>query len=78
MSPTQKHRRVHHLGEAHVHDVLALEVDLRRAARALDDDDVSLLGEAVIRLRVSGTSCRFVRKYSDAFIWPRTSPLTMT
>ena len=28
--------------------------------------------------RMSGTSCRFVRKYSDAFIWPRTSPLTMT
>ena len=47
----QKHRRVHHFGEAHVHDVLALEVDLCRAARALDDDDVSLLGEAVICLQ---------------------------
>ena len=27
---------------------------------------------------MSGTSCFFVRKYSAAAIWPRTSPLTMT
>ena len=47
----QKHRRIHHLSEAHIHDVLAFQVDLCRAARALDDDDVSLLGKAVIGLQ---------------------------
>ena len=44
----QKHRRIHHLGKAHVHDVLAFQVYLRRAACALDDDDVSLLGQTII------------------------------
>ena len=36
----QQHRRIHQLCQAHVDDVVRLEVDFRRAARALDDDDV--------------------------------------
>ena len=52
--PDKQHRRVHHLGEAHVHDVLALEVDFRRAARALDGDDVVLACQALIGLHHRG------------------------
>ena len=44
----QKHRRIHHLGKAHIHDVLLLEVDFRRASRSLDDDDVIFRGQGFI------------------------------
>ncbi len=40
----QQHRRIHQLCKAHVHDVVGFQVDLCRAARALDDDDVHVLG----------------------------------
>ena len=46
----EQHRRVHELREAHVHDVVLFEVDFRRTARALDDDDIRLLAQAVERL----------------------------
>ena len=38
----QQHRRVHQLGKAHVHNVILLEIDLRGAARPLDNDHVVL------------------------------------
>ena len=44
----QKHRCVHEPGEAHVHDVVGLQVDLGGAAGPLDDDDVHILGQAVV------------------------------
>ena len=47
--PGQQHRRVHQLGQPHVYDVVRLEVDFRRTARALDDDDIRLLAQAVKR-----------------------------
>ena len=42
------HRRVHKLGQPHIHYVVRAEVDLRRRARALDDDDVVFRSEAVV------------------------------
>ena len=45
----QQHRRIHQLCQPHVDDVVRLEVDFRRAARALDDDDVHILAQAVER-----------------------------
>ena len=36
----QQDRGIHQLGQPHVDDVVRLQVDLRRAAGALDDDDV--------------------------------------
>ena len=50
----EEHRRVHELRKAHVHDVLLLEIDLRRASRALDDEDIVLRGERVIRFHHRG------------------------
>ena len=44
----QKHRRIHELCKAHVHDIVGLQVDLGGAACALNDDDVVLGGKAVV------------------------------
>ena len=44
----QQHRRIHQLCKAHVHDIVGFQVDLRRAARAFDHDDVVLGGKAVV------------------------------
>ena len=38
----QQHRRVYQLGKPHVHNVILLEIDLRGAARPLDNDHVVL------------------------------------
>ena len=46
----EDHRRVNKLCEPHVHDVHILKIDLRRATRALDHHDVSILRETVIRI----------------------------
>ena len=43
--PRQEHRGVGQLGHAHVDEVVLLQVDLRRAPRPLDDDDVILPGK---------------------------------
>ena len=44
----QQHRRIHQLCKAHVDDIIRLQVDLCRAARAFDHDDVVLGGKAVV------------------------------
>ena len=44
----QQHRRIHQLCKAHVHDIVGFQVDLRRAARAFDHDNVVLGGKAVV------------------------------
>ena len=44
----QQHRRIHHAGKAHVDDVVFLQVDLRGAARALNNDDVILTRKALV------------------------------
>ena len=44
----QQHRRIHQLCKAHVHDIVGFQVDLCRAARAFDHDNVVLGGKAVV------------------------------
>ena len=44
----QEHRGLCPLGHAHVHDVVLPQVDLRRAARPLDDDDVVVGGQGLV------------------------------
>ena len=44
----QQHRRVHQLRQPHVHDVVGLQVDLRRAPGPFDHDDVHGFGKAVV------------------------------
>ena len=44
----QQHRCIHQLCKAHVNDIIRLQVDLCRAARAFDHDDVVLGGKAVV------------------------------
>ena len=44
----QQHGRFRHLGHAHVHDVVVLEVDFGRTARTFDDDDVEAACQIVI------------------------------
>ena len=46
--PREQHRRIHQLCQAHVHDVVFTQIDLRRAARSLDHDHVVLFGKAFI------------------------------
>ena len=50
----QQHRRVHQLGQAHIDDVISFQVDLSRAACALDNNDVKLLDQAVVGLQNVG------------------------
>ena len=45
MSPTEHHRHVGGLGKAHIGDVAGPQIDLGRAARALDEDDVGVARE---------------------------------
>ena len=49
--PCQQHGRVHQFGKPHVDDVVFAQVDLRRGACALNDDDVVFLRQAVVRLQ---------------------------
>ena len=59
----QQHRRIHQLCKAHVDDIIRLQVDLCRAARAFDHDNVVLGGKAVVGLpRMSGIRLRFILK----------------
>ena len=58
--PCQQHRRIHHPGQAHVDDVVRLEVDLSRAARPLDDDDVVFRRQAVVGRQDLGHQLFFV------------------
>ena len=44
----EQHRRRRHLGHAHVHDVVVFQVNLGRAAGALQDDDVEAACQVVI------------------------------
>ena len=44
----QEHRGVGPAGHAHVHDVVLPQVDLRRAARPLDDDNVVLRRQGLV------------------------------
>lgn len=44
----QENGGVHQLCQTHVDDVILLQIDLSGTARALDDEDVILLGEAVV------------------------------
>ena len=50
----QQHRGIHQLGHAHIHNVLLLQIDFRRASRALDDDDVVFRRQAVVGLQNLG------------------------
>ena len=45
----QEHRGVHQLRQTHVHDIVRLQIDLRRTARPLDHKDVVLRAEAPVR-----------------------------
>ena len=56
----QQDRRIHQLCQAHVDDIVDLEVDLRRAARPLDDDHVHLPGKAVVGGQNIGNEFFFV------------------
>ena len=58
----EQHRRVHKLRKAHVHNVVFPEVDLRRAARALDHDHVVLRRETFIGRQDLGDELLFVRE----------------
>ena len=44
----QQDRGIHELGKPHVDDVVRLQIDLGGASRALDDDDVHIVGETVV------------------------------
>ena len=44
----EQNGRIDKLCEPHVHDVIRFQVDLRRAARALDDDNVKIFCKAVV------------------------------
>lgn len=46
--PCQQHRGVHQLCQPHIDDVVGLQVNLGRAARALDDNDIEFLGQTVV------------------------------
>ena len=70
--PDEQHRCVHELRKSHVHDVVLLEIDLGRAAGALDDNDVVLGGEAV------GRSVFLCPQYSRAVRFPCASPMMIT
>ena len=44
----QQHRCIHQLCQPHIDDIIRFQVDLRRAARALNDDDIHLFRQTVI------------------------------
>ena len=48
--------------EAHVHDVVVVQVQLDGAARALDDDDVVLRRQSLVRLHDGGEELFFIGK----------------
>ena len=52
--PGQQHRRTGHFGHAHIDDILCLEVDLRRASRPLDDQDIVFLRQGAVCLHNRG------------------------
>ena len=77
--PDQQHRRIHQLCQAHVDDVVLLQVDLRRAARALDDDDVVFRRQALIGLQDLRNQALFsCGNIPPRAYCPRTSPFTIT
>ena len=58
--PGQQHRRVYPQGKAHVDDIVCAQVDFRRTARALDDDDVVFCGQTVKSAQHLGKELLFV------------------
>ena len=58
--PHQQDGGVHQLGQTHVDDVVGLEVDFRRAACPLDDEDVILPAQAVVGLQQVGDEFLFL------------------
>ena len=58
--PRQQDGGVHQLGQPHVDDVVRLQVDLGRAARPLDDDDVVLGRKAVVGRQNLGDELFFI------------------
>lgn len=56
----QQHRRIHQLGQTHVHDVVFPQIDFRRTARTLDDQNVVFLRQTVVGLQHMGNQPGFV------------------
>ena len=50
----QQHRGIHQLGKPHVHNVVLLQIDLRRASGPFDDDNVIFRSQAVVGLQNGG------------------------
>jgi len=44
----QQHRCIHQLCQPHIDDIIRFQVDLCRAARALNDDDIHLFSKTVV------------------------------
>ena len=57
----QDHRHVGGLGEAHIGDVAGAQIDLRRAARAFDEDKVGVARRLREALQHAGSSSRLAR-----------------
>ena len=58
----QKDRSIRHLRHAHVHDIILLQIDLRRASGALDHDDIVLLLQSPVCLFHLGNQRLFICK----------------
>ena len=46
---SQKHRRVHHLCQPHIHKIILSKIDLRRASRSFDHNNIKPGGKGLIR-----------------------------
>ena len=57
----EQHRRVHHFRHAHIHDVIFAQIDFRRRACALNDNDIIFLRQTVICLQNIRNQLFFVR-----------------
>ena len=57
----QHHRHVGGAGKAHIGDVVLAQIDLRRAARALDQDEIGLAPSELAKLSSTyGSSFGFI------------------
>ena len=48
--PDQQHRRADKPGQPHIDDIIRLQINFSRAARTLDDNNIILSGQLIIRL----------------------------
>ena len=58
----QQHRGIHQFGKAHVHNIILPQIDLGRAARALDHDHIVFGGKAFIGGQYFGDQLLFIGK----------------